>query len=168
MDEDPDRSARSTCCARQMLASQPDFKEQKSLLEEVAARAKGVQVVFLPKFHCELNYIGKLSPLLSLIFPAEYLWGLSKAEVRARLDGTKATLLRVVPSSLYTCPLATIRRWYERMWKMVELYEQGLDGPLAAFAVKRHHGHRTIPKFVERELDTMRAEMERKACAACV
>jgi transposase len=79
--------------------------QQKSQLEE-AADELGVEVVFLPKFHCELNYI-------------EYLWGYSKREVRASTDGKIATLEQLVHRSLRSCPLSTTRRWYTRMWKMV-------------------------------------------------
>jgi transposase len=35
---------------------QPDFANVKSLLEE-ACEKRGFQVLFLPKFHCELNFL---------------------------------------------------------------------------------------------------------------
>lgn len=44
------------CCCRRMLYNQPDFVEVKSLLE-VACEARGFRVLFIPKFHCELNFI---------------------------------------------------------------------------------------------------------------
>ena len=56
--DDPDRGTRTLCCARRLLASQPDFQAQRSLLEEVA-RELGCEVFFLPKFHCEINSIGE-------------------------------------------------------------------------------------------------------------
>ncbi len=56
--DDPDRHKRTSCCASRLLASQPDFLAQKSMLEEVAIEM-GCKILFLPKFHCELNFIGK-------------------------------------------------------------------------------------------------------------
>src|SRR6185369_4983678 len=63
-----------TCCARHILASQVDFKNQKPLLQEII-EAKGHKVVFYPKFHCELNYI-------------EMYWGAAKRYVRQHCDYT--------------------------------------------------------------------------------
>ena len=54
----------NSCCAKQILELQPDFKEQKSLVQEVI-EAAGHLCIFLPKFHCELNYI-------------EFFWGAVK------------------------------------------------------------------------------------------
>ena len=44
------------CCGRTAMASQPDFKAQRGMLQE-AIIAAGHEVIFYPKFHCELNYI---------------------------------------------------------------------------------------------------------------
>jgi len=44
------------CCARRLLSQQPDFLEQKSSVQEVI-EAAGHLCIFLPKFHCELNFI---------------------------------------------------------------------------------------------------------------
>src|SRR6266516_7294827 len=44
------------CCARKVLAAQRDFREQKGQLRE-ELEARGQVVLFLPKFHCELNPI---------------------------------------------------------------------------------------------------------------
>ena len=52
------------CCTKRMLELQPDFKEQRSLVQEVIEEA-GHIYIFLPKFHCELNFI-------------EYFWGAVK------------------------------------------------------------------------------------------
>ncbi len=38
------------------MSEQPDFLAQKGQLEEVIVVA-GHQVIFYPKFYCELNYI---------------------------------------------------------------------------------------------------------------
>jgi transposase len=44
------------CCTRRVLWNQSDFIEVKSVLE-IECEARGFAVVFLPKFHCELNPI---------------------------------------------------------------------------------------------------------------
>jgi len=44
------------CCHLRILEAQPDFLEEKSMLETVINTA-GHEVIFYPKFHCELNYI---------------------------------------------------------------------------------------------------------------
>ena len=44
------------CCALRILEAQSDFANEISLLEQVVREA-GHQVIFYPKFHCELNYI---------------------------------------------------------------------------------------------------------------
>lgn len=44
------------CCCRRLLYNQPDFSNQKSRLELLCEK-QGFQVLFLPKFHPELNFI---------------------------------------------------------------------------------------------------------------
>ena len=43
--------------ARKVMSQQPDFLAQKGQLKEIIAAAKH-QIIFYPKFHCELNYKG--------------------------------------------------------------------------------------------------------------
>jgi transposase len=47
-----------------VLYNQPDFANQLSAVE-IACKAQGYEAMFLPKFHCELNFI-------------EQCWGHSK------------------------------------------------------------------------------------------
>jgi hypothetical protein len=44
------------CCARNVMASQPNFKAQHCLLEELLVK-RGHLSIFYPTFHRELNYI---------------------------------------------------------------------------------------------------------------
>jgi hypothetical protein len=57
-------NGRSNCCCCRSLYNQPDFVDIESLLEAYA-KSRGVQIIFLPKFHCELNFI-------------EQCWGFAK------------------------------------------------------------------------------------------
>jgi hypothetical protein len=55
---------KTDCCNKRILECQNDFKQQKSLVQETI-EAAGHLCIFLPKFHCELNYI-------------EFFWGVMK------------------------------------------------------------------------------------------
>ena len=62
-----------------LLGLQPDFVGQKSRLHDVV-EARGHQVLFLPKFHCELNFI-------------EMYWATTKMKTRRRETFTWPSLL---------------------------------------------------------------------------
>lgn len=47
---------REEYCCRRLLYSQPDFTKVKSSLE-IEVEKRGFTMFFLPKFHCELNFI---------------------------------------------------------------------------------------------------------------
>src|SRR5438445_10634098 len=51
-----DNCSSNQYCAKQIFNNQPDFKAQKSLVQEVFESADHL-CIFLPKFHCELNFI---------------------------------------------------------------------------------------------------------------
>ena len=44
------------CCQWHVLYNQPDFMNQESMLQ-IACKEQGFEAMFLPKFHCELNFI---------------------------------------------------------------------------------------------------------------
>ncbi|KAI6116853.1 hypothetical protein EV401DRAFT_2058017 [Pisolithus croceorrhizus] len=66
------------CCCHRILFNEPDFKNVKSLLE-ATCQAQGVQVIFLPKFHCELNFI-EMFAMRSHRFIDAYKHGLNGAQ----------------------------------------------------------------------------------------
>jgi len=82
---------------------QDDFRQQKSLVQEVIESA-GHLCIFLPKFHCELNFI-------------EFFWGLVKKYLRDNCDYTFDTLKANMPKALESVRLNTIRRWEHRMYR---------------------------------------------------
>ena len=47
---------RLDCCARRIMSLQPDFQEQRSILEEAIIKAGHIFERY-PKFHCECNFI---------------------------------------------------------------------------------------------------------------
>lgn len=71
------------CYNKQILERQDDFQQQKSLVWETIKMA-GHLCIFLPKFHCELNYI-------------EFFWGAVKKYLRDNCDYTFDALKRNLP-----------------------------------------------------------------------
>jgi transposase len=133
-----------SCCNRRILELQPDFKEQKSLVQEVI-EAAGHLCIFLPKFHCELNFI-------------EFFWGVVKKYLRDNCDYTFATLKENMPKALESVHLSTIRLWEHRMYRWMEAYRSG-HGTAAAqlqvrnFSSAKYKSHRRIPETVAQAFD---------------
>jgi hypothetical protein len=85
------------CCQRRVLYNQPDFADQESALE-ILCRGRGFEVLFLPKFHCELNFI-------------EQCWGHAKRTYRQYPPTSKEEdLEKNLLSAVETVPLETMRR----------------------------------------------------------
>lgn len=88
---------RTDCCCRRLLYTQPDFTHVESLLE-TTCRSRGFDVIFLPKFHCELNFI-------------EQCWGYAKRIYRMKdRSSSEADLEHNVVSSLKAVPTLSMRR----------------------------------------------------------
>ena len=85
------------CCTKHLLEAQPDFGEQQSLVQE-AIEAAGHFSIFLPKFHCELNFI-------------EYFWGAIKKYLCDHCNYTFTTLQENLPKALESVAVETIRKW---------------------------------------------------------
>lgn len=116
---DPDAT---NCCAKRILDLQPDFLAQKSLVQETI-EAAGHLCIFLPKFHCELNFI-------------EFFWGAVKRYLRERCDCTFETLKDNMPKALESVSVQTIRKWEHRMYRWMNAYRENLDAKAAQFKVK--------------------------------
>ncbi|QRV74793.1 DDE superfamily endonuclease [Ceratobasidium sp. AG-Ba] len=132
--------AKSRCCARQVLSDQPGFEEQESALEEIAGE-HGCRVLFLPKFHCELN-------------PIEQCWGYAKRVYREfPASKSQADLKANTLAALNSVPLDSIRRFFNRSHRFVHAYRLGLSGQAAAWANKKYRGHRMLPPEVISEIE---------------
>lgn len=91
-------SGADNCCARRAMTNQPDFRDQKSMLQ-LLAESHGCSVIYLPKYHCELN-------------PIEQCWGAAKRVYRdSPMSSAEADLRRNMLASLETVSLESIRRW---------------------------------------------------------
>ncbi|PKB97087.1 hypothetical protein RhiirA5_298178, partial [Rhizophagus irregularis] len=135
-------SSRTSCCARRVISLEPDFLAQKGAIEELIENA-GHKCIFFPKFHCELNFI-------------ERYWGAAKRYSRENCNYSWEGLQRVVPESLDSVTLITIRKFSRKCWRYMDLYRKGIDGKLVEYAVKKYKSHRRIPEGVLEELNKLK------------
>jgi len=93
----PPGPGHSSCCCHRVLYSQPDFMECETLLE-TACRAQGFDILYLPKFHCKLNFI-------------EQCWGYAKQKYREfPLSSREADLECNIVEALNSVPLLSMHR----------------------------------------------------------
>ena len=136
-----DGKPRSRCCLRRVMSLQSDFKNERPLVEKTLALA-GIDCLFLPKFHCELN-------------PIELVWAALKGKVRKLNDCTLPTLRDVLPKQWANIDKSLIRGCCTRVWRYNKAYRSGITGVLAQYAVKIFSSHRRIPDAVVAELERM-------------
>ncbi len=137
------------CCAWHTLQSERDFQQKRTWLTETVQN-RGHSVLYLPKFHCELN-------------PIEMFWAFVKGKARAECGYTFAALENKVPECLAACPVETIRRYVRHCQRYMDGYRKGLTGPLLDFACKKYTSHRRIClnqlTYVE-ELETIKRDFQ--------
>jgi len=134
------RQRSTMCCCRRLLYNQPDFVEGESLLETHCHNRRIDDVVFLPKFHCELNFI-------------EQCWGRAKSVYRtyppsSSKEDLEANTLR----SLESIPLPMMRKFATRSRRFLDAYDRGLNGKQAAWAARKYRGHQVLPHNIMEEL----------------
>ena len=120
--------AGKNCCALRILEAEPDFANEKSLLETVILES-GHMVIFYPKFHCELNYI-------------EYYWAALKKYTRDNCKYSFLELEKTVYEAMDSVSLKTIRRFAERSKRWMMAYINGLTQEQREFAEKQYKSHR--------------------------
>ncbi|PBL04490.1 hypothetical protein ARMGADRAFT_1041776 [Armillaria gallica] len=123
------------CCCQCTLYNQPDFVAVKSRLEMVC-KVWGFQVLFLPKFHCELNFI-------------EQCWRYAKQVYHmcppsSKEDNLEQNILEVLNSIPLMFATHSLR--------FMDAYCKGLNGKWAAWASKRYHGHRVLSEGIFAEI----------------
>ena len=100
------------CCARALLASQPDFKAQKPQLQEAIEQA-GHLVIFYSAFHCEINFI-------------EYYCGAAKQYTRRNCEYDFDSLQRLVPEALASVTPQLIWKYHERTLRIMDAYRTNI------------------------------------------
>ena len=104
-----DGTAYSKCCATYVASKEPDFQAQKSYLTEVI-ESEGFNIIFYPKYHCELNYI-------------ELVWGWIKRYHRDNCTYNFRDLERDLPRTVEEhLPLRFVRRAARRVLRYAEGY----------------------------------------------
>lgn len=94
-----------------ILSCHEDFKNEKSALH-TKLEAKGHKVLFLPKFHCELNGI-------------ERVWGHAKRYTRAYCDYNLHSLRTTVPAALDSISKQTIQNYIQKSRNYMFSYLKG-------------------------------------------
>ncbi|KAG2342774.1 hypothetical protein BDR05DRAFT_885766 [Suillus weaverae] len=120
------------CCCRRMVYNEPDFVNVKSTLE-LAAESHGISVMFLPKFHCELNFI-------------EQCWGHAK-RIYCQMppSASKEDLAKNVVDALESVAVEQMQKYVRHSHRFMDTYKKGLTGKQAAWASKKYRGHRVLP-----------------------
>ena len=94
-----------------VLSFHEDFRDERSALHNLV-EGRGHMVMFLPKFHCELNGI-------------ERVWGHAKRYTRAHCDYRFDSLRRTVPEALNSISCETIANYIRRSRSYMFSYLKG-------------------------------------------
>jgi hypothetical protein len=124
------------CCATTLLDNQPDFCEQVEWLRETV-EAAGHEIIFFPKFHCELNFI-------------EMVWAFVKAYYRRHCQFDFKKLREMIDTiMLEKVTKVFVRRAARHCYRFMDGYRRGMKGPLLDYAIKKYSRHRSIPTTVQ-------------------
>lgn len=122
------------CCHLWMLEVQPDFLQEKSMLETVI-KAAGHEVIFYPKFHCKTNYI-------------EYYWGAVKRYTQTNCWYSFPELEKTLYTAFDSVGLQTIRRFANQSKRWIMAYINGVTVEQHEYAEKQYKSHRRTDRNV--------------------
>ncbi|KAF8231394.1 hypothetical protein L208DRAFT_1025867, partial [Tricholoma matsutake] len=109
------------CCCHRVLFNEPNFAHVDTILEETCS-VHGFQVIFLLKFHCELNFI-------------EQCWGYAKRLYRLNPESSREDHLeRNALTALDAVPLDSIFSFANHSRLFIDAYDKGLNGQQAVWA----------------------------------
>lgn len=94
-----------------MIDSEDGFEAQQCRLEELAEKY-GQHAIFLPKFHCELNFI-------------EMVWGAAKRYARLHCEYTMKALQTKIPEALDSVSVVMMRKFARKAERFIDAYRQG-------------------------------------------
>lgn len=140
-DNDPERTG---CCMRRLFFMQPDIEQPgaQNAVADYFDTLEYCDVVFLPKYHCELN-------------PIERKWSFVKNQCRDDCDYTLQSMRINVPKYLNEMPKVLVRKHYMSCNRAALAYAEGLTGPLNTYVTKKYSSHRRIPKELLDELENL-------------
>ncbi|CAG8771624.1 7277_t:CDS:2, partial [Rhizophagus irregularis] len=84
---------------------------------------------------------------------ARRVLGAAKRYSRENCDYSREGLQKIVPESLNSVNLTTIRKFSRKCWCYMDLYRKGIDGKLVEYAIKKYKSHRRISECVLEELN---------------
>lgn len=90
-------------------------------------------MLFVPKCHCELNFIEM------------FFGGTVKRTLRLKCDYTFATLLKILVPVMEGVPVGFVRKFARKSWRYMDCYTKGATGRLAEYAVRKYKSHRCVP-----------------------
>jgi len=131
------------CCMARLLSKQDDFWLQESLLEQ-KMKVRGHICTFLPKFHCELNPIEMVFNLFFLIIShlkSLQYWGWCKHRYRQIYKTKFDEAKRAVRKCLDACPVKVIQCFFNRLWRFMDAYRQGLTRKAAKWVVQKQKAY---------------------------
>jgi transposase len=127
------------CCASFVLSHEPDFLAQEEWLTQVVHKA-GFEIIFYPKYHCELNYI-------------EMVWGWAKGHHRRTCTYNYKDLKERLPKTFDDLlDVSFVRKVFQHCLRFMSGYREKLEGPLLDYAMRKYTSHRVVPIGVAEEL----------------
>ena len=116
---------------RVVLANHDDFRTEKTVVEHYL-EGRGHTVLFIPKFHCELN-------------PIERVWGQAKVYTRTHTNFTLQRLRQIIRPGLDSVGADLIRKYFRKALEYERAYLEGKQaGKELEQAVKVFKSHRRI------------------------
>lgn len=127
------------CCANYVLAHEPGFLAQEEWLTQVV-HEPGFEIIFYPKYHCELNYI-------------EMIWGWAKSYHRRTCTHNYKDLKERLPKTFDDLlDVSFVRKVFQHCLRFMSGYRQNLEDPLSDYAMRKYASHRVLPIVVAEEL----------------
>ena len=117
-------------CARTVLSQERDLQEQKGHLQE-ELEASNQQVIFYPKFHCELNFI-------------ERFWCAAKYYTHGNCSYSLNGLQAVLPAALDSVTTPSIHRYFLGHMRVLGGYQRGLQYGTKEFHEAVYKSHRRV------------------------
>ncbi len=121
------------------MASQPNFKAQRCLLEELLAERDHLSIFYI-KFHYELNYI-------------KNFWVVVKRHTWDNYNYTFPGFCSTIPRALANVPVVEIRRYARCAFRYMDAYRTGLTRKAAKVAVKKYRSHQQISRTTLENID---------------
>lgn len=122
-----------------ILQEMRDFKFQKTRVEELILK-RGHRVMFIPKFHCEIN-------------PIERVWCHAKRYTRTHCDYSFAGLEKIIDTALDSVTVEMMRKFYRKVREYHRAYREEVKvGKEMLKTLKVYKSHRRVSEN-EHELD---------------